>query len=141
MTKRKQVIELIIAGIVGLGIGIGGTIGIQHANKPKEEPPKQDLTAEKQQDVVKQLTNLDLIFPVCSTEKIENSLYESIDQSLLCRYLACLQFSRGVDSKTGGSECEHISNIMNKKAVIEICKKEEDPESRKACVDLFDRRL
>ena len=61
MKWSKDMLELILAGLIGLGIGIGGTIGVQQATKQKEEAPRQDLTAEKQQDVVKQLTNLDLI--------------------------------------------------------------------------------
>jgi len=139
--EKKMEIALIIAVFLGGG-GVG--FGISQAVKPKNDVIQQDKTAEEQQLVIKQLTDLDLIIPMCSPVKEEKQalLYASTDQALMCRYLACLQFSRGIDSKTGGNgECEQISNILNKKAIIELCNKEESIESKKSCVDLFDRRL
>ena len=103
----------VICFIVGGGIGFGVSHGIK-----KDPIVVVEGTAKEQQEVIKQLTDLDLIIPICNPEQIEKPLYTSTDQMLLCRYLACLQFSRGIDSKTGGNgECEHISNIMNKKGV------------------------
>lgn len=129
--------------LLGIGLILGGGIGfgISKATEKKPEPIVDNSVAEGQQEVIKNLTNLDLVLPICNPKKDEESVYSSLDQALMCRYLSCLQFSRGIDSKTGGNgECEAISNIMNKKAVLEICKKE-DSESSKICIEFFDRRL
>ena len=133
----------IIVGVVCFLVGGGVGFGIFKATEKKEEIQIEDTTAEVQQEVIKQLTDLDLIIPLCDPKKGEQEMiWNSSQQSDMCRYLACLQFSRGIDSKTGGNgECEAISNILNKKAVLETCKKEEDPEAQKACIVFFDRRL
>jgi hypothetical protein len=135
----------IIIGVLAFLIGGGAGFGIAKATQKKEEPIViEDKTSEEQQLIIKQLTNLDLIIPLCSPIKEEGKevVWESDDQELMCRYLACLQFSRGIDSQTGGNgECEKISNVLNKKAILKICKKEESPELQKSCIELFDRRL
>jgi len=139
--------EIVIGvGVVAFLLGGGLGFGISKATEKKVETPIviEDKTSQEQQAVIKQLTNLDLIIPLCSPIKEEKKqiIWDSADQELMCRYLACLQFSRGVDSQTGGNgECEKISNILNKKAIISVCKKEETPELQKACIELFDRRL
>ena len=38
MNLREDMTSLIIAAVIGLAVGVGGTIGIQQATKPKEEP-------------------------------------------------------------------------------------------------------
>ena len=127
--------------LLGLGLILGGGIGFGISKATEKKPVVDNSVAEEQQEIVKQLTNLDLVLPLCDPQKKDDSRYSSIDQALMCRYLSCLQFSRGIDSKTGGNgECEAISNIMNKKAVFEICKDEDETKS-KACIELFDRRL
>lgn len=132
----------IIIGIVCFIVGGGIGFGISKATE-KQDVVVEDKTSQAQQEVIKNLTNLDLIIPLCDPKKQDKDMiWDSTQQADMCRYLACLQFSRGVDSKTGGNgECEQISNIMNKKAVLEHCKKEEDPDKSKACVEFFDRRL
>lgn len=136
----------IIIGVLAFLIGGGVGFGISKATEKKIEAPIviEDKTSQEQQKVIKQLTNLDLIIPLCSPVKEEGkeAVWESDDQELMCRYLACLQFSRGIDSKTGGNgECEKISNVLNKKAILEICEKKEIAEEKKECKDFFDRRL
>ena len=81
------------------------------------------------------LTEPDLLKVPCSSEFIEKQ-----NSDLLCREMWCRMTTRGIDSKTSGSECEQISNIQNKKVILEECLKL-DPEDSKACIDLFDRRL
>jgi hypothetical protein len=126
--------EIAIAGIIGLLIGVGSTIGIAHITK-QPPPPLVDTTSETQQEVIKQLTSLELIEPLCKPE----ALTEAQDV-LLCRELTCLQFTRGIDSQTSGSQCEEISNISNKIIQMEFCAKKEDPEEKKDCIELFWRR-
>ena len=64
--------SLIIAAVVGLVVGIGGTIGIQQVTKPKEEPKPLvvavggDEVAQGQVEVQKELIDLDLLVEPCS---------------------------------------------------------------------------
>ena len=143
--ERKIKMEWIIAGVIGLLVGAGGTFGIIKATQ-KEETVIVDQPSKTQQEVVKQLTNLDLIIPLCDPKAIkENNTGE------MCRYLACLQFSRGTDAQTGGNgECERIGNVMNKKNIHNFCtdvaksadvRAEEFNASVKSCIEFFDRRI
>jgi hypothetical protein len=139
MRVKVEIIIGVVAFLIGGGLGFGiSKIG-------NEEPIIiEDKTSQEQQKVIKQLTNLDLIMPLCSPKKDDESslIWASEDQELMCRYLACLQFSRGIDSKTGGNgECEAISNVLNKKSILATCEKEEEDDKKRACIEFFDRRL
>lgn len=139
MRFKVEIIITVVAFLIGGGLGFGiSKIG-------NEEPIIiEDKTSQEQQKVIKQLTNLDLIMPLCSPKKDDESslIWASEDQELMCRYLACLQFSRGIDSKTGGNgECEAISNVLNKKSILATCEKEEEEDKKRACIEFFDRRL
>ena len=137
--------EWIIGGVIGLLIGAGGTFGIIKATQ-KEEIIVVDTPSQTQQEVVKQLTNLDLILPLCDPASIAEQ-----KTGEMCRYLACLQFSRGTDAQTGGNgECERIGNVMNKKSIHTFCadvaksadvRAEEFTASVKSCIEFFDRRI
>lgn len=129
----KKMVELIIAGVLGVVIG-GGSMAL--ILKPKQEekpPPPTENIATEQQETIKQLTNLDLTFPICNPEYIKEK------GNLLCRELTCLQFSRGIDSKTGGQHCEQISNIANKLEILKHCDKQEE-KSKTECIEIFWRR-
>tara|TARA_Y100001938_G_C8010630_1_gene389817 strand:+ start:563 stop:967 length:405 start_codon:yes stop_codon:yes gene_type:complete len=125
--------------IAGLAFVAGGAVGVAVVKSRPVETP-----AVVQQEVIKQLTNLDLILPLCNPEQIEKT-------GEMCRYLACLQFSRGVDAQTGGNgECERIGNVISKKSVYDYCSKVADnsdvvaiewDRKVKECVEFFDRRL
>lgn len=154
-------IFIVISFIVGSGIGFGITkIG---TNKAPDPIVIQDNTSEKQQDVVLQLTDLDLVKEACSSEFI----VDKAQGDVLCRELFCRMQQRGVDAKTGATECEAISNVKNKitihdfctqtstKTVIEPTSIEEggletsivteitvtDPVAFKSCIEFFDRRI
>ena len=120
--------ELALSIICGLLIGIVGTIGVQSLNEENES-----AALNTQQEIIKQLTENDIIAPICSKSYLEKN------GPLLCRELTCLQFTRGIDSKTGGSQCETISNIQNTKIIRKECT-DEDPAKKQACIDLFWRR-
>ena len=104
--------EILIGAICFL-IGGGAGFGISQLNKPKVV---EDKTSQVQQEVIKQLTNLDLIMPLCTPDK-EGKL----EHAEMCRYLACLQYSRGIDSQTSGAECEQISNQISSTAILKEC--------------------
>ena len=123
-------VELILSGLIGLFLGIGGTIGVSALNKK----PLDDKTSQTQQEIIKQLTNLDIVEKVCSPEYIKEK------GNLLCRELSCLVFSRGIDSQTSGSQCEEISNIQNTISLMEYCRDQDDSQTKSTCYELFWRR-
>lgn len=120
-----EIIIGIICFVVGGSLGTGITIGVMKNQKP-EVVIVEDKTAQKQQEIIHQLTDLELAKQICET-----------DDSLLCREILCLQFSRGIDSQTAGKTCEEISNLANSIRIIEECEKREDSEK---CFDTFWRR-
>ena len=157
--------------LLGIGILVGGGVGTgitwKLLKKDEVVVPLviKDETAEKQQDVVLQLTDLDLVKEACSSEFIVTQ-----DQGPgLCRELFCRMQQRGVDAKTGASECESISNVSNKMMIHDFCKEaaqvdssalpaplsldgtEESTSSSsekvfdeaklKECIEFFDRRI
>jgi len=157
-----QTTLIIIALLVGGGAGFGIT-RIGKSQEPQAPVVIQDNTSEKQQDVVLQLTDLDLVKEACSSEFIVGKSQGDV----LCRELFCRMQQRGVDAKTGASECEAISNVKNKITIHSFCtematKTVEEPSSVdvegvemsvltsvkvvddanfKSCVEFFDRRI
>lgn len=123
----------LIVSLGSIGLGAGSVILWQKMNK-EDEPPivVQDQVALSQQEIVKQLTDLDLLAIPCS----ENYLMEK--DSTLCRELFCRMMTRGIDAQTGGQECENISNISNTQAMIETCN--QFTEDREECYRLFQTR-
>ena len=132
--------SLIIAAVVGLVVGIGGTIGVQQATKPKEEPKPLvvavggDEVAKGQTEVQKELIDLDLLVEPCSKEFIKEQ-----KDSLLCREMFCRMQQRGIDAQTSQTDCESISNIANTKTIQDACK-DLKGDQLTACTELFFRR-
>lgn len=125
--------EIAIASLIGLLLGVGGTI-IATKEPPEPPPPVVVETHKGTEEAIKQLTGLDLTAPVCSPEYIETHT------DLLCRELTCLQFTRGFDSQTGGEQCEIISNISNSILIDKHCSKYEQAETKQDCIELFFKR-
>ena len=124
--RDKTMTEIILAGLIGVLLGIGGAKAIEHRQ------PTEDKTSQAQQEIIKQLTNLDIVEKICAPEYIDKH-----NSDLLCRQLSCLAFSRGIDSQTSGKECEEISNVQNTISIIEYCKGQTEGT---LCYDLFWRR-
>lgn len=125
--ERKQMVEIILAGLIGVLLGVGGAKALE-----KRQPTIEDTTATQQQEVIKQLTDLDVIKEICAPEQTQTK-----EGLLLCREMTCLVYSRGIDSQTSGKQCEEISNIQNTMSMIEYCNEQEDGS---ICTDLFWRR-
>ena len=117
----------------GLAAGVGGTVLVMKQKTPPPPVVVREVVAEKQQDVILQLTDLDLIRPICTPE------YIAENTDLLCRMLFCRQMQRGVDAGSD-LDCESIANIANKMAIMEYCA-EKSPDEFKICIELFDRRI
>ena len=129
-------IELGIAVIVGIVIGVGGALGIQQASKPKEPTVVQvggDEVAKGQVEVQKQLIDLDLLVVPCSSE------YVTANNDLLCREMFCRMQQRGIDAQTSQQDCSEISNIANTKAIQKSCENMQG-EVFEAWIDLFFKR-
>ena len=131
--------SIIIAAVVGLVVGIGGTVGIQQATKPKEDPKPLvvavggDEVARGQTEVQKELIDLDLLVEPCSKEFIKEK------DALLCREMFCRMQQRGIDAATSQQDCSEIANIANTKEIQDACKNLEG-ESFEVCTDLFFKR-
>lgn len=120
--------------LIGAGSGAGG-VSIYHLLKPPPPPViVREEVAKEQIQVQKNLTATDILEVPCSTEFIKEHSYG------LCRELYCRMTTRGIDSKTSGQECEDISNVNNKTAIMLVCK-HDDIDRQKACLEYFDRRL
>ncbi len=130
-------IEIIIAAVIGLGIGIGGTL---FAKRDKKEEPVivavgGDEVARGQVDVQKQLTDLDLVKEICAPSFI-------VDQKqtdLLCREMFCRMQQRGIDAQTSQSDCSEIANIANTKSIQDACQ-DLKGEELDGCIELFFKR-
>ncbi len=139
MNLREDMTSLIIAAVIGLAVGVGGTIGIQQATKPKEEPKPLivavggDEVAKGQTEVQKELIDLDLLVEPCSKDFIESK------DELLCREMFCRMQQRGIDAATSQQDCSEISNVANTKAIQSACEVFKD-EERAECTELFFKR-
>ena len=129
ITDRAKMIELGLAGLIGLLVGVAGTLFV---NQPPKTQPTEKI-AQVQQEVIQQLTDLDVIKEICNPEHTQTK-----EGMLLCREMTCLVYSRGIDSQTSGKQCEEISNISNTISMIEYCKEHTDAGSM--CYDIFHRR-
>ncbi len=124
----------IIASIAGIVIGGGSVLLInKKTDQGSNIPPivVSDQVAKEQQEVIKQVTSPELVGVSCSKEHIDTH------GDLLCREMFCRLQTRGMDSKTSGSECEEISNISNTLKILEVCVEEVKVEDRADPVDVF----
>ena len=120
-------IFLAIGLVVGGGTGTAITWKVMDKKIKNQKPiVVKEEVAEKQQDVIIQLTDLDLAKAICDTGDM-----------LLCREILCLQFTRGMDSTTSGKTCEEISNLNNSIKIMDYCSNAADPQK---CLDVFWRR-
>lgn len=131
-------IEVIIAAVVGIALGIGGTVGIQAASKSNEPvivAVGGDEVAKGQTEVQKQLTDLDLVKDICAPAFI----VEQKQGDLLCREMFCRMQQRGIDAQTSQTDCNEIANISNTKSIQAACDALEGDALEK-CTDLFFKR-
>ena len=115
-----------------IGGGAGAAITAKILKKKEPVAVIEDKTSQVQQEIVLQLTDIDLLEVPCSNDFIEAK------GDLLCREMFCRMMSRGIDSQTSGQECEQISNIANTQIIRDDCKDEQfDPEE---CYRLYRER-
>jgi len=127
-------VEMILIFLGGIAVGLGGSVAIKNMKKKPAPPPVVVKSHEGTEQAIKNLTNLDITKPICEPEYIKDH------SDLLCRELTCLQFSRGLDSQTGGQQCESISNIANKIHIEKWCNQYQDEALKQDCIDIFWKR-
>lgn len=125
--------------LIGLIVGGGSGAGIMHRINMKKNASNQPATALEQVKLQQQLTDLDLIKPICTPDFID----ENPDGSLLCRELFCRMQQRGIDAKTSQIDCANIGNMLNKSSLYRFCAttSKNDKLLLRECIELFDRRL
>jgi len=128
--------------IIGAGSGIWGALGCI-----KKPPVVETKIIEKTIEVEKQLTDTHILRDICSDTFIEKR------GEGLCRLMWCRANTRnamGTAQSATSKECESISNLLNKSAILEICTNfsKQDAETAEdrnrrfdKCVTLFDRRI
>ena len=119
MKGENMITAYILIGLGGLFVGSLTTIAIVKDRQSDSQIITpivvSDQVAKGQQEVIKQLTSLDLLLEPCS------SVYIKEQGNLLCREMYCRVMTRGIDAKTSGSECEEISNVSNSLIIINHC--------------------
>lgn len=132
----NMLLTITIAALSGLIVGGVTTAAVVHKRQQDQNttPPiiVQDQVATEQQEIIKQLTNLDMLVQPCSTEYINQN------SDLLCREMYCRIMTRGIDSQTSGQECEEISNVANSKIMIKHC--ETFLDDREECYEKYRER-
>ena len=125
--------EIGISLLIGLLIGVSSTVIGTKINQKNEPIIIEDKTSQTQQEIIQQLTDLDVVEKLCNPENVK-----TIEDRLLCRELTCHVYSRGIDSQTSGKSCEEIQNIANTVSMVDYCI--EKMENKSECYDIFWRR-
>lgn len=155
--SRKVInMELLYIGIIGILVGVGSTLGVQHATRPKDKDGTvevlkaisglEDSIHKAEADAIKNLTEVDLLKVPCSYAYIEKQ------GESLCREMFCRMNRQGQGKGSTTQECDAIGNAINSKAAIQVCmsywddstltrRGGLDQNSRYArCISLFDKR-
>ena len=136
MKGENMITAYILIGLGGLFVGSLTTIAIVKDRQSDSQIITpivvSDQVAKGQQEVIKQLTSLDLLLEPCS------SVYIKEQGNLLCREMYCRVMTRGIDAKTSGSECEEISNVSNSLIIINHC--ESFLEEKEECYKKYRER-
>lgn len=106
---------ILVAAAVGLVVGGGSVVAFTHGDKSEPPVVVADVSAQKQAEVQINLSNLDIVKPVCSSEFIE----EHGDG--LCREMFCFAQSQSTTGAAGDKGCDAISNINNTKVILATC--------------------
>ena len=131
--EHKMITNYVIACLVSLIVGgAAGAITVIKVKKEEEPQIIVDTTSQDQQEIIKQLTDIDLLAEPCSKDFIE------ANDDTLCRSMFCLMMTRGIDSQTSGSQCEEISNLANTKIMRADCA--QDKEGQEECYRVYRER-
>lgn len=155
MPLKGVKMDIVYMTVIGLLLGVGGTLGIQHALKPKDKDDTAEvLKAIKELEssidkaeakAIENLTEVDLLKIPCSEEYIEKH------GESLCREMFCRMNRQGQAQGSTAKECDAISNTINSQASLKTCMVYWDDKTRTSrgldqnsryaqCLNLFEKR-
>jgi len=117
---------ILITAVLGLGAGAGVTAAVMAGGK--------DGSAQIQAETAKQLSNLDILEPLCSVGYMKNKGPD------LCREMYCWAQTNSTTGEASGIACEAISNINNTVSIRALCETEADETRKAGCYTLFRER-
>ena len=107
---------IIVAAVGGLLVGGGAIFGITHQKQPVVAPVVvADVSAQKQAEVQVQLSDLDMVKPVCTSEFI------ATNGDGLCREMFCWAQSNSTTGGAGEKSCDAVSNVNNTLVILKTC--------------------
>lgn len=147
--------DVIYIAVIGLLVGVGGTLGVQHALRPKDKDSAAEVIRalkelessidKAEASAIVALTEVDLLKVPCSEDYIEKH-----GQSL-CREMFCRMNRQGQAQGSTAKECDAISNTINSQAALKTCMVYWDDKTRTSrgldqnsqyvqCLNLFEKR-
>ena len=117
---------ILITAVLSLGAGAGVTAAVMAGGK--------DGSAQTQAETAKQLSNLDILEPLCSVGYMKNKGPD------LCREMYCWAQTNSTTGEASGIACEAISNINNTVSIRALCEAEADEARKAGCYTLFRER-
>ena len=106
---------IIVAAVAGLAVGGGSVFVVTHNDKPVAPVVVADVSAQKQAEVQVNLSNLDIVKPVCTSEFIK----ENGDG--LCREMFCFAQANSTTGAAGEKSCDAVSNVNNTLVILRTC--------------------
>ena len=105
---------IVVAAAAGLVVGGGGVLAFTHKD-PAPPVVVADVSAQKQAEVQVNLSNLDIVKPVCTAEFI------SANGDGLCREMFCFAQANSTTGAAGEKSCDAVSNVNNTLVILKTC--------------------
>jgi hypothetical protein len=105
---------IVVAAAAGLLTGGGGALLLTR-NDPAPPVVVADVSAQKQAEVQVNLSNLDIVKPVCTAEFI------SANGDGLCREMFCFAQANSTTGAAGEKSCDAVSNVNNTLVILRTC--------------------
>jgi hypothetical protein len=105
---------IVVAAAAGLVAGGGGALLLTR-NDPAPPVVVADVSAQKQAEVQVNLSNLDIVKPVCTAEFI------SANGDGLCREMFCFAQANSTTGAAGEKSCDAVSNVNNTLVILRTC--------------------
>jgi len=122
---------IIVAAVAGLAVGGGGVFALTKDAAPVA--PVADVSVQKQAEVQVNLSNLDIVKPVCTAEFI------ATNGDGLCREMFCFAQANSTTGAAGEKSCDAVSNVNNTLVILKTCGTLEGPP-RLECFQTFRER-
>jgi len=106
---------IIVAAVAGLAVGGGGVFALTHEKAPVAPVVVADVSAQKQAEVQVNLSNLDIVKPVCTAQFI------ATNGDGLCREMFCFAQANSTTGAAGEKSCDAVSNVNNTLVILKTC--------------------